>query len=1018
MKLSEICIERPVFAAVLSLLIIVLGLVGFSYLETRYFPKIEENTASVSISYSGASPSLMQTSITIPVENAIYSVDGLKSMTSTSAYGSTTINLTFYPNTNMTKAVGDVRDAIASITAQQLPPDADTPTISTDGVERPVLNIGFIDNQLTPAQINDYVSQYIVPQFLEIPGMGAAWTYGASSYAMRIWLNPEKMAALGITVSDVQNVLNSNNISFSGGSIQGKSRNFSIVSDTDLKTPEQFKRMIIKTTNNQIVRLGDIADVQLGSRSLIDSPMRINGKNAIDLELRPTDQANPINVADLSKNVMKKVQSKLPKDMTMFITYDQSTFLLHSIDDSYKTLIEAILLVMLVVFVFLGSIRASFIPIVTIPICVIGAFGIMLLFGFSINVITLLAIILAIGLVVDDAIVMLENIHRHIEMGKPPKIAAIEGSKEIGFSIIAMTLTLAAVYAPIGFSSGFTAAVFREFAFTLAGAVVISGFVALTASPMMCSLILRSKQKESKIERLLERIFERVNQSYQRLLSQALKIRYWIVGILVGLAFIGYALYNITPQSFIPKEDIGYFTASITSPPGATVPYTNYYMEQLEKHVYQKNKDILSNAAFIFSGSADNFVTMKPWGIRDQSTFDVIKELTPLVDSIPGIKTNFSIPDPVSFGSDTDSSDIIVYIMSLGNYNSLLKSSDKITHAFKQLPALINVDNSLKFNNYVYQISFKRNQAAMVGVNPQDIADTFSLLMSGKHITNVLTPTTTYPVIVQMNLKDLRTFGSLNKIYVPSKTNQMIPLANLVNFDTSIRQSSLLRYNRMNAAKISANLAPGYSLSEAQSEIAKVLAQDLKPNERSTYGGRLQAYLDSAGTMVGLFALAIVFIYLVLAAQFESFVDPFIILLTVPLSIVGALITILLIGGSLNLYTNIGLITLVGLISKHGILITQFSNECLNKGLSLKEAVIKGAVIRLRPILMTTFAMVLGSIPLALASGPGSISNSQIGAIIVGGLLFGTLFSLFIVPVAYLLLSPLDHKKRRLMRLK
>lgn len=718
MKLSEICIERPVFAAVLSLLIIVLGFVGFSYLETRYFPKVDEKIASVQISYQGASPSLMQTSVTIPVENAIYSVDGLQSMNSTSSYGSTTINLTFYPNTDMTKAIGDVRDAIAGIQAQQLPPDIDPPSITTGGVERPVLNIGFTDDKLSPSEINDYVTQNIVPQFLEIQGMGAAWTYGASSYAMRIWLDPEKMAALGVTVSDVQNVLKSNNISFSGGSIRGKTRNFSIVSDTDLQKPKQFANMIVKANNNQIVRLGEISQVVLGSRSLTDSPMRINGKSAIDLELRPTDQANPITVANLAKQIMKKIENKLPNGMKMFVTYDQSSFLLHSIFDSYKTLIEAIILVMLVVFVFLGSIRASLIPIMTIPICVIGAFSLMLLFGFSINIITLLAIILAIGLVVDDAIVMLENIHRHIEMGKTPKAAAIKGSKEIGFSIIAMTLTLAAVYAPIGFSSGFTASVFREFAFTLAGAVIISGFVALTASPMMCSLILRAKQKESKIERVLEHVFKRINKFYENLLRKALRLKYWIIILLAGIGCIGYFLYSILPQSFIPKEDIGYFTSSITSPPGATVGYTNYYMNQLEDHVYSKDKDILSNAAFIFAGSATNFVTMKSWGIRHTSTQDTIAKLNPLANEIPGIQTSFSIPDPVSFGSDTDGSDIQVYIMTLDNYDSLLKTSNKLLQSFKQLPALSNVTNSLKFNNYVYQISFKRNAAAVLGVNP------------------------------------------------------------------------------------------------------------------------------------------------------------------------------------------------------------------------------------------------------------------------------------------------------------
>ncbi|WP_119344324.1 efflux RND transporter permease subunit [Facilibium subflavum] len=1014
MKLSKICIERPVFAVVLSLMIIVLGIVGYSYLELRYFPKITQKTAEVSISYSGASPSLMLNDVTIPVENALYNIDGLAKMTSSSSYGSSKIDLTFADSADMTNVMGQVRDNISSIISEKLPADINPPSITEGGVERPVLNLGVMDKNLTSAQIRDYVQRNIVPIFQSVPGMGAVWVYGASDYAMRIWLNPQKMAALGITVSDVKNMLNSNNITFSGGSIRGKYRNFSISSDTDLKTAEQFQNLVVKDNQGQPVYLKDIAKVVLGNASLTDSPMLINGENAISVQLRPTDNSNPITVADLAKKEIQKVKDNLPSGMIVKVIYDQSTFLQKSINDAYGTLLEAIILVMLVVFVFLGSIRASLIPILTIPVCVIGAFGVMLLLGFSINIVTLLAIILAIGLVVDDAIVVLENIHRHIEMGEKPFDAAIKGSAEIGFSVIAMTLTLAAVYAPIGFLSGFSATIFREFAFTLAGSVLISGFVALTLSPMMCAYILRAREKESKIEILLNHVFDRLNAAYGKALDVVLKFKYMVVVILIGLGVLCYILFKIMPQSFIPKEDIGYFEANISSPPGAALDYTNYYMNVLSKRVYEDNPYILNNAEYVFQGSANNFVTMQPWGDkRHIPTEKIITGLLKKAQQIPGIKVSMSVPDPVSFGSDADSSDLIIYLHNVGPIENLIKAANALTKALMNYPGLNNVSNGLKFDNVIYNVSFNRDLAASVGVDPQNIADTFSMLMSGKHITDVKTNEKSYQVKVQMNLKDLSSFSSLDKIYVPSASGLMVPLSNLIFVNADVRQSSLFRYNRVNTAKISASITNGYSMSSVYDKVNNLSKSVNLEGASIDYGGRMAAFLSSSGTMFGLFALALIFIYLVLAAQFESFVDPFIILLTVPLSTVGALVTMLLTNGNLNLFTNIGLITLVGLISKHGILITQFANEHYKPGVSLIEAVKQGAITRLRPILMTTFAMVLGSIPLALASGPGNVSNNMIGWVIVGGLCFGTIFSLFIVPVAYVILSPLDHKKKK-----
>ncbi len=1020
MKLSDICIERPVFATVLSLALIVLGLVGYHYLEIRYFPKVDEPTASVSVNYTGASPDVMEQDVTSYLENALVNVDGLQTMSSNSGYNNSTVNMTFLPGTNLIKALGDVRNAVSSAQSQ-LPGGADQPNITSGGVERPVLNIGFLDDQLTPAQIRDYVTQEIQPMMQHLPGMGAVWVYGADVYAMRIWLQPQKMAALGVTVGDVTTVLQSNNIDFSGGSIRGATRNYSLVADTRLHSVKQFANLVVKQSNGQIVRLKDIADVAVGSQSLQDSPMRINGQSAIDMELRPLDTANPIDVANEAKATLTDAQQRLPSGMSMVVTYDQSQFLTAAIDESFKTLVEAIILVMIVVYLFLGNLRAALIPIVTIPVCCVAVFGVMLLCGFSINVMTLLGIILAIGLVVDDAIVVLENIHRHIEHGETPMAAALKGSKEIGFAVIAMTLTLAAVYAPIGFTSGFTGQVFREFAFTLAGAVLISGFVALTLSPMMCSRILRPKAEETKLERRVSYVLDGFTRWYRDMLNAAILRRWWVVACLLVVAVLGYGIYLAMPQSFVPKEDVGYFSVSVNGPTGASIPYSDDYMQRLEK-LYAQYPEILSNAAFIFSGTSTNFITMQPWYKRSQSTEQVVDQLREKVNAIPGALVTFNVPDPVSYGSDTDGSDIEIHVMTFGSYFDLQKTMDTLKAELQDYPGTIEVDTNLKYDNEVYQLQFKRSEAALLGVNLQDIANTISTMFSGSHITDFQKNDQAYEVRVQMKLQDLSSFDSLNNVYVRSSNidpstglGWMIPLSNLVKMSSAVRQSNLYHTDRMRSADLTANLAPGYNLGTVVAHIQQLLDQTLNSQEHYEYGGRILAFLQSNNTMLGLFGLSLIFIYLVLAAQFESFVDPFIILLAVPLCIVGALGTLKVTGGSLNLYTNIGLITLVGLITKHGILITQFANARLKQGDALLEAVINAAMVRVRPILMTTLAMVLGAVPLALATGPGSISHSQIGWVIVGGMIFGTFFSLMVVPIAYYMLAGFDHNKKKLL---
>lgn len=1018
MRLCEICIDRPVFASVLSFALIIFGLIGFKNVDTQYFPTVDLPIAKVSVTYDGASPSLMKNEVTQKLENALVNVRGLNYMSSRSQYNRSTVNLTFDDGTNMIRAMGDVRNKISEIRGQ-LPTDIDAPSISEGGVATPVLNVGFLDAQLSPAKIRSYVTQNIQPLLQNLPGMGAIWLYGAGNYAMRIWLNPQKMAALNVTVTDVSDALTSNNINFSGGSIQGADRRYSLVADTKFSDVKQFKQMILRATNGNIVRLADVARIELGSSSFTPSPMRTNGVNSIDMEVRPLRSANPISVATEAKQVLAKV--KLPKGMKMVITYDQSDYLKAAISESFETLLLAVVLVMLVVFLFLGSLRGALIPIITIPVCIISVFGVIWMCGYSVNVMTLLAIILAIGLVVDDAIVVLENIHRHLEKGLSRLQAAKMGSREIGFSVIAMTLTLAAVYAPSGFANGFSAKVFQEFAFTLAGAVLISGFVALTLTPMMCAKVLREHGQSSRLEKIVDRVFVVINRRFKRFLSKVLDKRLSIALILILIGLLGYGIFKMVPQSFIPKEDIGFFQINITSPPGSTVSYTDGFMKKFEK-VYAKTPGIENYLSFINAGSAVNFIITKPWQVRTHTSEQIMNKTLAKISQIPGVIVKGDLPDPVSYGNGSGGQAVQIKIMSAtGSYLQIEKTIEKVERVLHNYPGLRGIDSNLKFDNQVYQIHFKRNAAATYGVPLQNVADTLSIMMSGRHITDIERHNQNYDVKVQMQAKDLANLSSLSKLYVRStlldkKGNPvLVPLSNLISLNSAVRQNTLHRYNRQDAATISASLAPGYSIGEVVDHLNQVLPGLVPEGQTFTYSGRILSFLKSSGVMLSLFFLSVIFIYLVLSAQFESFIDPFIILLTVPFCIVGALLTLWLAGGSINLYTQIGLITLVGLITKHGILITQFANVRLKQGEALIEAVLNATTTRLRPILMTTFAMVLGAVPLALATGPGANSHSQIGWVIVGGMLFGTFFSLVVVPVAYVYLARFDHKKKVLL---
>lgn len=1015
MKLPSICIRKPVLAIVFSLVLVVLGVLGYQQLEIRFFPKLQLPVVNIWTTYEGASAALMESQVTTVIENGLSGVDGIQYVSSSSWNGASWITVQFKLGGDLESEAAQVRDVVAAA-VQHLPSDADKPTVSVGTTGNPIVALGFIDQSRSPAAIRDYVLRDVQPLLQQLPGVGQVSVLGSSNYAMRIWLNPAKMAALGISADDVKTGLTSNNIYFPAGVIHSLTRNYAIVSDTQLKTPQAFANLIVKQTPLGTIRLEDIANVELGLQSLYDYPMRINGKNGIMLLIDPLQAANPIHVAAAVRAALKTIQSKLPPGMQVKLEFDLSQYLKASINETLKAIAEAVVLVILVVYLFLGSLRAASIPIITIPVSLIAVFAVIDWLGFTINMMSLLGMVLAIGLVVDDAIVMLENIHRHIEMGESPIQAAFKGSKEIGFAIVAMSITLFAVYAPVGLVQGFTAELFKEFAFTLASAVVISGFIALTLSPMMCSRVLTSEKKDSRFSRLMDKVFSWLSEGYRSVLEAALRIRLIIVGVLIAIAAGGYFLWMHLPGEFIPQEDYGVFNVSIAAPTGASMQYTEKYTRQIEA-LLKPIPEIDNFSTQQGVSSTELRVVMKPADRRKRSTAAVIAALNPELAKIPGVTAVASVPDIVNYGEQ--GSDVTLNFMTTGAYTDLLGPTNAMVNLLRQNPGLLDVKTNLKFDDQEYAISINRDLAANVGVSLQDVADTVHALLGGNHWGDVQSGTQSYQVLVQMEQKYLHSLNAIDEIYVPATPpdtplmrqvaaiapeggfSKMIPLSGLVQMTPTIGQGALSHFDRMRSSTVTALLAPGYTESEALQYIRGKVGSVLKPDVRYAFSGKAAQFIASSGSMTGIFILSFLFIYLVLSAQFGSFIDPFIILLAVPLSLVGALFALWLGGGTINLYSQIGLVTLVGMISKHGILITEFTNDLRAQGVDFREALIEGAMIRLRPILMTTLAMIFGALPLAIATGAGSVGRQQIGWTIVGGLFFGTFFSLIVVPVAY-----------------
>ncbi len=1014
MQLPEISIRRPVFATVLSLLIVLVGVVSFTRLNVREYPKIDNPVVTVETKYTGASSAVVESQVTKVLEDSLSGIEGVDVITSISRQEQSQITVNFVLSRDADSAAADVRDKVSRV-RQRLPQGIDEPVIAKVEADAfPVIWLSFSADTLNVLQLTDYANRIAKPMLQTAPGASDVRVYGERKYAMRIWLDPDRLSAYKLTTQDVEDALRRSNVEVPAGRIESKLREFNVSTSTDLRTPQEFSAVVVKAVNGIQVRIGDVARVEQGPQAE-RTATRLNGKEAITLGVIRNATANPLDLSAAVRGMIPKIKENLPPGVEIEVANDNSVFIDRSIKAVYQTIVEAAILVALVIFVFLRTFRASIIPLVTIPVCLIGTFALMAMFGFTVNTLTMLALVLAIGLVVDDAIVVLENIYRHIEDGMSPFHAAIKGAKEVGFAVVAMTMTLAAVYAPLAFTPGRTGKLFTEFALALAGSVVVSGFVALTLTPMMCSIMLKHNSNPSWFDRTMERQLVRMSAAYGRVLQWTLSRgvvfgremsrRWLVVGVMV-LAGIGtWTLLKTTKSELAPIEDRGVILTVINGPDGATMDYTTRYTLALEKMAekYPEFDRIFTVVGNPTVAQGNVFYRAKPWEERTKSTLEIAREMTPAVSGLPGVSA-FPITPP-SLGQPFRERPLNFVILTSDSYQNLAQVVRSFQEEIAKNPGIVSVDTDLRLNKPEISMQVDRERAADMGVSVEQIARAVETMMGGRQVTRFKREGDQYDVIVQTAASGRDTPDDIERVFVRGKGDAMIPLSALITTKEVVVPRELNHFSQRRSASISANLAPNYSLGEAITFMNATAQKVLKPGYSTDLNGTSREFVKSSGSLVIVFVLALLFIFLVLAAQFESFVDPLVIMLSVPLSMVGALLALQFSGGTLNVFSQIGLITLVGLITKHGILIVEFANQLREEGMELFAAVTQSATLRLRPILMTTGAMVLGAIPLALASGAGAESRKQIGWVIVGGMSLGTLLTIFVVPTMYTLLA-------------
>jgi multidrug efflux pump len=1017
MKFTDIFVKRPVLSTVVSLLILLTGLWAVFQLPIRQFPEVADTKITITTAYPGANADQIKGFITTPLQQAVASTEGVDTIESTSAQNVSTITLKLRLDADADRALADVLSKVNEVKGI-LPEEANDPTVQrVTGAGFALMYISFKSEQMTPPQISDYLDRVVKPQIQAITGVAAADILGGSTFAMRVWLDPDKMAARGITPLDIRNALQSNNFTTAAGEVKADFTQQNINAQTSLETPEAFANLVVSVKDGAIIRLGEVAQIDLGPQNF-NSSSSFDGLKAVFMGIQVTPDANPLTVISNVRKAMPDIQKRLPQGLEADIAYDATEYITASIWEVGKTLGEAAIIVVVIIFLFLGNLRSTFIPVVTIPLSLVGVAVLLVALGYSINLLTLLAFVLAIGLVVDDAIVVVENIHRHIEEGMSPFDAALKGAREIAVPVITMTLTLAAVYAPIGFTTGLTGALFREFAFTLAGAVIVSGVVALTLSPMMTSKLLKAHEHQSWFGRLVDRIFGGLQRFYRRRLDGTIRQRSVFAFMMVVTVGVSAVLYLALNKELAPAEDQGVLFSFVNSPEHTNLDYLTTYSDKLVE-VYSEvpeKKNIFQINGFPNTHSAFVGLILKPWDQRERSDLSVMGELQPKTAGISGVNIFSTAPSAIPVGAGELPVEFVLTYP--GDYTQLADTMNTLAAEAMKSGLFIFTNANLRFNTPQAELVIDKDRANQLGVTMRDVGATLATLLGGNNVNRFTVQGRSYEVIPQVPRGERSTVEDILKYRVKAANGEMVPLSAFIKASMSVQPNGLSTFQQLNSALLQGVPFPGRTVGEAVAFLQQKADEIMPQGMAYDFKGESRQYVKEGNTLAITFVFALILIYLVLAAQFESFRDPFIVLIGLPASVFGSLLVLFILGevngamqnnppfnlgsGTINIYTQIGLVTLIGLISKHGILMVEFANKLqetrgYDKNLAIKEA----AAVRLRPILMTTAAMVIGVVPLLIADGAGAKSRFDIGVVIAAGMTIGTLFTLFVTPAVY-----------------
>lgn len=1012
MKFTDIFIRRPVLAICVNLLILIGGYRAIQNLNVRQYPKSDLAVVTVTTAYVGAEADLVRGFVTTPLERAIASADGIDYLESSSQQGISTITAHLRLNFDINDALTQIQAKVAQV-RNDLPPEAEAPKIdaATSDNRFASMYLSFFSDQLEQNQITDYLTRVVQPQLSALPGVQKADILGARTFAMRIWLKPDRMAAIGLSPSEVRDALAANNFLAALGSTRGSMISVNLTANTDLSTKEEFEDLVIKKDRDTLVRLRDVADVVLGAESY-DQEVRFSGENATFMGIWVLPNANSLDVIKRARLTFDEIEKRLPPGMKAKIPYDATAYINNAINEVIKTLAETILIVIVVIFLFIGSFRAVLVPVVAIPLSLVGAAGLMLLFGFTINLLTLLAIVLSVGLVVDDAIVMLENIERHVAEGMSPFDAAILGARELVGPTIAMTITLATVYAPIGFQGGLTGALFREFAFTLAGAVLVSGVVALTLSPMMSSKLIRRGDEQLGFRDKVERFFARLRSRYEATLKRSLNFRPAIITGSFGLALLIPLLYQFSNKELAPREDQNIIFAILQASPNSSMEQTSMYAQAMGE-IYSSFPEYARSFQLTSPTGGFSGMIVKPWNERDRDISAIEGEAWGRLSVIPGVRAIVTTPPPLPGGSDFP---IEFVISSTAEPREIVEYANQLVQRAFQSGKFMFADTDLKFDLPQSTIKIDRDKAASLGVNLAEIGSDLGVLTGGNFVNRFNIQGRSYKVIPQLKRGERLNPDQLTEAYVTGPNNSLIQLATIATLENSVQPRELARFQQLNSAKIQGAVIPGNTIDSGLKVLEEAANEILPPGYIVDYAGESRQLRTEGSSLQTSLIFALVLIFLVLASQFESLRDPLIILFgSVPLALAGALLFIFLGATSLNTYSQVGLVTLVGLVAKNGILIVEFANKLQEQGFSKVEAIINAASTRFRPVLMTSVATVMGHFPLVLASGAGAGARNSIGIVLVSGMIIGTAFTLFVVPTIYLLVAA-DHQRMKVVK--